>query len=308
MRTEKERMTLLEFEAKFSEDEKCRDFLYQTRWPGGPVCGHCGGRKFYKIKDRDVYECADCGHQISLTAGTVMERHHAPLRKWFWAIYLVAEDKRGISGVQLQKEIGVRYSTAWTMLHKIRKAMGDRDARYQLGGIVELDDTYFGGPSEGEKRGRGTEKTLVEVALSLDTQGRPQFVKMEVIPDIKNETLTSFAERNIAEGSAIDSDAYASYIKAFKNSHYEYKSLKFNPIAHPDHLKWLHRIIGNAKAFILGTFHGLDSLHLQSYLNEFCYRMNRRRFASKLFNRLLLAVVSTKTITYKQLTHPVLNG
>jgi hypothetical protein len=237
-----------------------------------------------------------------------MERHHASLKKWFWAIYLVAEDKRGISGVQLQKEIGVRYPTAWTMLHKIRKAMGDRDASYQLWGIVELDDTYFGGPSEGEKRGRGTNKTPVEVALSLDKQGRPRFVKMEVIADIKNETLKSFAEKNIADGSAINSDAYSSYIKAFKDSAYEHKPLKFDPIANPDHLKWLHRIVSNAKACILGTYHGLDAPHLQSYLNEFCYRLNRRYFGSKLFDRLLFATVSTHTVTYKQLTNPVLNG
>jgi transposase-like protein len=306
MKNEKNKLSLQQFQEKFGTDEKCRDYLYKTRWPDGPTCKHCGGKKFYRITDRDVYECAQCGHQVSLTAGTVMERHHVSLVTWFTALYLVAVDKRGISAMQLQKELDVRYTTAWTMLHKIRKAMGDRDADYKLAGIVELDDTYFGGPSEGEgKCGRGTDKTPVEVGVSVDKQGRPLYVKMEVIPDIKHETLVTFAERNIEEGSQLNTDAYSAYIKAFEDNKYDHRPLKFDPIKNPDHLAWLHTIISNAKTFVLGTYHGLNKEHLQAYLDEFCYRINRRTYQSKLFMRLVVAIASSCVITYDQIVHPV---
>jgi hypothetical protein len=112
-----------------------------------------------------------------LTAGTILHKTHLPLVKWFWAIYMCAADKRGVSALRLQQELLISYPTAWLMLHKIRKGMEDRDAKYQMAGIVELDDGYFGAPTEGGKRGRGTEKAKVLVGVSLDKQGRPLYVK-----------------------------------------------------------------------------------------------------------------------------------
>ncbi len=205
-----------------------------------------------------------------------------------------------MSALQLAETIGVTYKTAWLMLQKIRKAMGQRDAQYQLAGIVELDDAYFGAPTEGGKRGRGTEQTKVLVGVSLNQKGHPLYAKMEVIPDIKGTTLVDFAQRCIEPGATINSDAYRSY-KALANEGYEHRPIEFNVKKNPDHLKWLHTIISNAKAFIGGTFHGLDEKHLQLYLNEFCYRFNRRHMKPRLFNHLLKLCASTATITYPEL-------
>jgi transposase-like protein len=187
------------------------------------------------------------------------------------------------------------------MLQKIRKGMGDRDAGYKLAGLVEVDETCFGGPKRGKKRGRGTEKTQVLVAVSVTEKGKPGYVKMAVTDDIKSGSLVKFAEGNIAAGSTISSDAYRSYVKAFSAGVYEHEPEKYEPKAGNDHLKWLHVIISNAKQFILGTYHGLDGTHFQAYLDEYCFRVNRRSFAAQLFDRLLCACSSTSTITYKML-------
>lgn len=150
------------------------------------------------------------------------------------------------------------------------------------------------------KRGRGTDQTPVLVGVSLNKQGAPQYVKMQVIPDIKGKTLVEFAKQHIEPGSTISSDAYRSYNALAEE--YNHQPIKFNVKDDPDHLKWLHTMISNAKAFIGGTFHGLDSKHLQSYLSEFCFRTNRRQFEGQMFNRLLAACVSTDTVIYSELT------
>lgn len=140
-----------------------------------------------------------------------MEKTRTDLTKWFLAIYLIAHDKRGVSATRLSEELEVTYLTAWLMIHKIRQAMRKRDAAYTLAGIVELDDAFFGAPSEGGKRGRGTDKTKVLVGVSLNKEGHPLFLKMEVVPNIKGESLTKFAKKAIQSGSTISSDAYHSY-------------------------------------------------------------------------------------------------
>jgi transposase-like protein len=225
--------------------------------------------------------------------------------RWFWAIFLVSHDKRGISAVRLQEELGISYPSAWLMLHKIRKAMGDRDGGYRLAGLVEVDDSYFGGPKSGGKRGRGTEKTKVLVAVSVSEKRKPQFVKMAVTDTVASDALIHFAGKNIAEGSVIRSDAYRSYGKAFSQGTYQHQPIKYDVRESPEHLKWLHTIVSNAKRFILGTYHGLDESHFQAYLDEFCFRINRRFFTSQLFNRLLCACSDTSTVTYKTLVSEV---
>jgi len=186
------------------------------------------------------------------------------------------------------------------MLHKIREAMEQRDVGYKLAGIVELDDSYFGGPTTGGKRGRGTKKTKVIVGLSINSAGNPEHIKMKVIDDIKSSTVLDFAKRNVKDDSIIKSDGYKSYRKL--GLEFDHQPLPYDIIRNPDHLKWIHIVVSNAKALITGTYHGLDGIHLQRYLNEFCYRFNRRMFVGQGFFRLLSACVSCKTITYAELT------
>lgn len=291
----------MQFRQKFDSEEACRDHLFRMRWPHGFCCPKCGSLAHYEIPTRNLMECADCHYQASVTVGTIMEKTHLSLEKWFWGIYFFGSDKRGCSATLLAKELGISYKSAWFMLHRIRKAMKDQDSQYLLDGLVEMDDAYFGAKKEGSKRGRGTDKAKVIVGLSINDQGHPQYLKMEVVHNLKRQTLADFANDHIASGSTISSDAYRSYLNLQKEG-YQLEAKVFNPKADSEHLKWLHTIISNAKAFIEGTFHGLDKKYLQSYLDEFCYRFNRRFFLSELFNRILVSCISSPKISFAELT------
>lgn len=295
-------MSLISFQKHFSSEAACHDHLFSLKWTNGYCCERCGHDAYFETKTRKhkLYECKKCRYQATVTVGTVLEKTRTDLRKWFLAIYLISHDKRGVSATKLSEDLEVSYKTAWLMLHKIRNAMKKRDASYRLAGLVELDDAYFGAPSEGGKRGRGTDKTKVLVGLSLNKKGHPLYLKMEVIPDIKGKTLLDFAERTIQSGATISSDAYRSY-RTLNGANFTHEYQVYNAKETPDHLQWLHTVLSNAKAFVGGTYHGLDSKHLQAYLDEFCYRFNRRKFKGQLFSRLGLLCASTETITYSEL-------
>ena len=297
-----QKMSLISFQKQFSSEEACQAHLFTLKWKDGYSCDKCGHAAYYVTNTRQLrlYECKQCRYQSTVVVGTVMEKTRTDLRKWFLAIYFIAHDKRGISAYKLSKEIEVTYKTAWLMLHKIRTAMRKREAASTLSGIVELDDAFFGAPAEGGKRGRGTEKTKVLVGLSLNKKGHPLYLKMEVIPDIQGETIIDFAKKRIIPGSTISSDAYRSY-RALAGAGYRHEYQVYDAKKTPDHLHWLHTVLSNAKAFVGGTFHGLDSRHLQAYLDEFCYRFNRRKFEGEWFSRLLTVCTSTKTITHSEL-------
>ena len=280
------------FLKRFSNESACQEYLAAQRWKEGYVCPKCGSRHGYRLKN-GRYQCAQCRHQVSVTAGTVLHKTHMPLTQWFLAFYLVCQDKRGISAVQLSAQLGTTYKTAWYMLKRIRAAMGQRDGTHQLTGTIDFDDAYFGGPVVGKKRGRGTEKAKVFVALSLDSQGRPQYLKMRVTPNIKQSSVRKFAKSAFAESCVIRSDGYRSYIPALRDFTHEHKTYD------PDSglLHWLHIMVGNAKAFILGTYHGLPKDNLQSYLDEFCFRFSRRSFGTTLLDRLALAVATSARLS-----------
>ena len=286
--SKKQRIPLGEFLSRFGTEEDCRTYLAAKRWPDGFVCPKCGHRHGCLLSN-GKYQCARCHRQTSVTAGTVMHHSHVGLTKWFLAIYFVSQDKRGISAIGLARLIGVTHKTAWGMLHRLRMAMGQRDAAYQLTDIVEFDDAYFGGPKVGSKRGRGTEKAKVFVALSLGECGNPRYLKLGVTPNIKQASVRKFAENSIRKDAVIRSDGYRSYIGALADYAHEHK--KYDPNA--GMLHWLHITISNAKAFILGTYHGLPQKYLQSYLDEFAFRFSRRSFGGLLTERLLLAVAAS---------------
>jgi len=293
-------MGFQEFCEMFPTEEACRDRLFRMRWPEGFICPKCGLKEYGYHTGKKVYQCKAryCHHQASLIAGTVMEHTRLPIKTWFWAIYLMTADKRGSSATYLSAVLKIRYKSAWLLLQKLRSAMGKRDARYLLEGIVEFDDTYFGGPKPGGKRGRGTDKAKVLVALSKDKDGKPKHLKMRVVPNLKGKTVGAFAEEAIAENAVVETDAYRSYRKSL--------SQKFNHdwrVFDTDlkMLAWLHTIVSNAKSFVQGTFHGLDELHLQRYLDEFCWRFNRRQRSDNIFFDLLRAVLSAPKATYAEL-------
>jgi transposase-like protein len=293
-------MSFMKLMDKFKTEKDCRDHFFYIKWPQGFVCPKCGYTEYCFIETRNLYQCKKCSHQASLTAGTIMHKSHTPLRQWFYAIFLVSHDKRGISAKQLSKDIDISYYTAWLMLQKLRSTMGQRDAKYILNGTIEMDDAFFGAPSEGGKRGRGTDKTPAIVALEVDKQGRPGHVKVEAVESVNGQTIESMAVRIIKPGADIVTDGLNSYVK-LEEAGYRHKGRIFSPEENPDHLHWIHTIISNLKAFIGGTYHGLGKKHLQGYFDEFCYRFNRRKFEKQLFNRLLFACTKGTNMTYRQI-------
>ena len=236
------------FMKEFSTEAKCREYMANLRWPDGFVCPKCGCR-YACLLSNGWYQCTECRHQTSVAAGTVLHRTYMLLTRWFLAFYFVSQDKRGISAVTLMSIRGTTYKTAWNMLMRIRTAMGQRDKTHQLNGTIEFDDTYFGGPTVGMKRGRGTEKAKVFAAVSLDERGNPLYTKMRLTQNIKRASVKKFAQVAFAPDSTIHSDGYGSYIPALEG--YTHKHKPYDP--HSGLLHWLHIVISNAKAFLLDT-------------------------------------------------------
>lgn len=282
-------MSLIEFQQAFGTEEKCANYLVEQRWKEGFSCPKCAHTTYYYIKTRKLFECCSCHYQTSITAGTILHKTKLSLTTWFWAMYLVAHDKRGKSALSLSQILNINYRTAWHMLRKIRAAMKERDSMYLLSGVVEMDDAYFGAPRKG-KDGRGTSKSKAVIALSKDAQNHPAFLRIEVIDKVSIDEIKRVARTCVQPGSQIISDGHSSY-KPLANSGYFHSSKAYYKENPETFLKMLHNIIGNAKAYIQGTYHGLGSTYLQSYFDEFCFRFNRRFYPNEIFDRLLNACI-----------------
>ena len=188
-------ISLLEWQKRFGTERACAKALTKVRWPCGFQCPACGSKKSNYISTRNLYQCSKCRHQVSITADTLFHATKAPLVKWFWAIYLAASDKGGISALRLSKHIGVSWLTARLMLRKIRTAMAHRDSIYRLQNLIEFDDTYVGGKRAG-KRGRGAEgKRPVLVAVETRSKGAG-FVAMKAVETVSKKTVLNKKQVN----------------------------------------------------------------------------------------------------------------
>jgi len=234
------------------------------------------------VSSSDLYYCR---HSVSLYQCTTV-----PLLKWFWAIYLTASDKGGISATRLAKQIGVSWLTARRMLQKIRTAMERRDSIYRLRDFIELDDTYVGGKKTGGKRGRGAAGKK-PVLVAVENKGiKAGFMAMEAVSTISGETVRLFLARHLQQGQTVRTDAFQALNTVGETQTHLKKVTPAN-----EAMKWLplvHIIIGNLKKFLNGTYHGVSSRYLQEYLDEFCYRFNRRSWEFELPYRLLNACLN----------------
>ena len=297
-------MNVATFHERFGDDQACLEHLKQVRWGAKLerfVCPDCGHPRGWWLPKRQLVECTDCHKQTSVTAGTMFHRIRTPLWKWFWAIYQMAQDKKGIAAVELAKQIGVCYTTAWLILHKLRRAMRDRTQRYKLQGLVEVDETYVGGRAPGTP-GRGAEKkTPVAVAVELDDRQKPRRIAMSVLAKVDSHSLKRFTEGAIEKGSKLRTDGWGSY-RSVAKAGYEHEAIVTSGGRRAvQTFPWLHTFISNMKRMILGTYHSVSPKHLDDYLAEFVYRANRRWMEAHLFDRLLVAAVTGKPMSYKQL-------
>jgi len=291
-------LPLLEFQKRFATEAACADALERARWPEGFVCPRCGHDDATRLRTRRLLQCTLCYHQASVTAGTVLHKTRTPLVKWFWAMWLVAQDKGGVSALRLSKQLGLGYRTAWSMLHKLRKAMGQRDTLYTLTGSIEMDDAYFGGAATG-KRGRGAANKTPAVVMVENRGERAGFLAIKTVTTM-SKAQVEIAAAKIAPGQRIHTDGLNAYntLTALGHSHH---AEVIPPDQAHEKLPWVHTAISNAKRFLLGTYHGVSHKYLQAYLDEFCYRFNRRAWEATLTSRLMLACATAKPITFAEL-------
>ena len=279
--------SLAEFQDRFAAEEDCRRYLMACRWPDGFRCPRCGAREAYEVAGRELLQCRSCRHQASVTAGTVLHRTHVPLRLWFAAAYLVTTHTPGFSAVQLQRQLGLaRYETAWTMLHKLRRAML-RPERDRLSGVVEVDEAYVGGLEEGRGGGRRRDSSKSIVVGAVEVRGRGSGrVRLAVVDDLSAASLVPFVEAAVEPGSTVLTDGWQGY--APLRGRYDHRpSTVGDPKNASRLLPRVHRTFSNLRTWLRGTHPGVSAKHLPSYVDEFVFRFNRRRTPMAAFQSLL---------------------
>jgi hypothetical protein len=314
--------SLPEFQEMFPAEQSCSAYLEDVRWPEGFVCPHCGSdEEPYRITTRPgVLECRKCRRQTSLTAGSIMERSHTPLCTWFWGAYLVSSHTPGLSAVQFQRQLGLsRYETAFQMLHKLRAGMV-RPERDRIGGEwpVEVDETYVGGRTKGEGRGKHHKAIVagaVEIRHGKDVSRREQKMarprkgktyagrlRLRIVPDRGRRSLEGFVTESVLPDTVVTTDGWQGY-EGLNGLGYFHRMVvaERDPDDPEAWLPMIHLIFSNLKAWIQGTHHGVSQQHLQAYLNEFTFRFNRRFYPFTAFNSLLGIGVRVDAPTYEEL-------
>jgi transposase-like protein len=297
--------SLVELEALFASEKACRDYLIRLRWPDGFVCPSCGSRKGWPTK-RLLVVCAACGRQASPTAGTIFQDSRKPLSMWFRAIWCVTAPKTGASALTLQRTLGLgSYKTAWTWLHKIRRAMV-RPGRERLEGEVEVDETFIGAPEEGRHGRRMIRKTMVVVAAEKDGRGIGR-IRMRRVPDGSATSLHPFVRDAISPGSTLLTDDWQGYA-SLEGYRRQIKQVAHSGRTASQVMPAVHRVVSLLKRWLMGTHQGAVSHeHLDYYLDEFTFRFNRRTSGSrgKLFYRLIQNAVAVPPAPYKSLAKHV---
>jgi transposase-like protein len=295
------------FLARFGSDAQCRAYLTLGRWPDGFRCAGCGQRRAYSHHARLIEECAACGKQHSLLAGTIFEQTKTGLARWFLAIWLVTSSKGGISAMELQRQMGFgSYQTAWSWLHKIRKAMVRPD-RAPLADRVEADETLLGGARPG-KHGRGAAgKTVVAGAVESGRgKGRGRRLgrlRLQSVADASATSLEGFLAANVAPPAAVTTDGWQGYA-GLGQAGYDHEAINLTAGWGDAVLRLpaIHLVFGLAKRWLLGTHHGAVSRkHLQAYLDEYVFRFNRRTANSigHRFARLVEQAALTPPASYR---------
>jgi len=297
--------TLIEFMQLYPTEEDCRRAIFEHRWPQGFSCRRCGHERAWHLQGRSLYECASCHYQGSLTAGTILSCTRTDLRKWFLAIWLLASTKKAPSAAELARQLGVTRKTARLMRRKITHAMARREGELVLRGIVELDEGFIGGKHAGpESRGRRQPgKTLVAMAAEHTPGGGLGCAHLRVIADAGAKSLSAAAQATIVPGSVVQTDGWSGYA-GLGGAGYGHLPCKLATGADID--EWLpfsHIVLSNFKRWTLGIFGGVSQKHLPAYLDEYCYRLNRREQRADIFRRILNRCARyTEPATYSLLT------
>lgn len=317
--------TAIEFQDRFRTEADCLQAIAKLRWPKGFVCPNCGHDDAHFVSTRELFQCTVCKHQTSITAGTIFHKTRIPLRKWFWMIYCVAHDKGGASSTRIASQLGMYQKTVWHILHKIRHAMGCRDEGITLAGLIEMDgaivgpgarktgrrslgkEAYNPGRNKGERR-RGLakrsgqkKKTQTEVLVLIEDDGRSAGnLVMKVLDYAERRDVGEIVEQRVDPCQRFKTDGWQPNYVVRSMGH----QLQAKVLPGPESVVWLphvHRAISLFKRFLLGTYHGVGARYLERYLQEFCFRFNRRRKPQTIWKSLLRACAGTVPVTYAEL-------
>lgn len=293
--------TVLEFNKRFRDDAACRACLESIRWPEGPRCPRCPPAKVWAMKS-PFYRCASCGHDFTVTAGTLFADTHLPLSLWFQAMWYVVNQKSGASALGVQRVLGLgSYRTAWNWLHKLRRAMV-RPGRDRLAGTVEVDEVYIGGERPG-KRGRGAAgKALVLIAAQADGSkiGR---LRLARVADASAPALSQAVAAAVSAGSQVLTDGWSGYA-TLKSQGYRHEIVRDSAIIGANLLPRANRVAALLQRWLLGTHQGaVAAAHLDYYLDEFTFRFNRRTSGSRglLFQRLVEQALALSPVRGEEL-------
>jgi transposase-like protein len=294
-----------DFVQKFPDETACVEFLERLRWPNGFICSACEKPAVPWKQTRGRLVCPHCRHQSTVTAGTIFDTTQTPLTIWFDAAWHMTTTKNGVSAKSLERTMGISYRVAWMMLHRFRVAMV-RASREQLSGEVEVDETLIGGVETGGKRGRGTSKEVVAIAVEIKRPKGFGRIRMRHIPDASAESLGAFVRETIIPKSVLCTDGWNGY-NGLSNE-YVHRQTILSSSDDPAHVAMpgVHQVASLLKRWLLGTHQGSFSPeHLQSYLEEFTFRFNRRTSHSRghLFRRLLEQAVATPPVTEADILH-----
>lgn len=271
-------LSLTAFLKQFGTEQQCREALFRWRWTEGFRCPKCTNHTYCQLKTRDLYQCHRCHTQTSLKSGTIFAYSNLPITTWFLAIYLLTQRKRSISALQLSRELGVNYNTAWKMKHKIMQVMPECDSEEALAGRVEMDDVYLGGKRSGKRGCGASHKKPFVAAVETDEHGHPQRMQMRVVEHFGTADITRYAKAHLSEGCVVVTDGLPCFRAVGEAGCLH---LAVTPRGHKfgaDHpsFRWVNTMIGNFKNAIRGTFHAIGLKHAPRYLAEFEYRFNRR--------------------------------
>jgi transposase-like protein len=282
---------------RFRSEDECRAYLEELRWPDGVECPRCESKLISRIRERNQFDCDSCRYQFSVTAGTIFHDTHLSLWKWFAAVYLIVESKKGISAKQMERTLGTTYRTAWHLNHRIRAAFKEVDAQL-LKGIVEVDETFIGGVMEGKGRGYKGNKTIVVGAVQ-----RGGNIVLKVVRGADRETLHGFIRENTAgDTEAIYTDEWPAY-RGIADADTEHKAVKhrIGEYARGDvHTNSIENVWSLLKRSIVGSYHQVSAKHLDAYLDELEFRYNNRE-NPYMFRDAMLKLLLTETLPYAKL-------
>lgn len=297
--------SLRDFLEHYGTDQQCEQALFRARWPQGFRCPACNYHKHCQLRQRKVFQCIRCKQQISLTAGTLFENTKLRLSTWYLAMYLLTQSKNGISAMDLKRQLGVSYNTAWMLKHKLMQAMREREDSQPLRGIVELDDAYLGGETSGGKRGRGAaRKTAFLAAAQVSAEGRPERLRLSPVGGFRRRAVEVWAQRQLQPGTVVRSDGLRCFrgVQAAGCEHQPRITGGGKGSCETPGLRWVNTLLGNVKRAIDGTYHACAPQYAGRYLAEFSYRFNRRYQLADLVPRLAYVAVRTPPLPYRLLT------